>query len=149
MGKGGKGKEKKGAVQVKVFLPYCPAFELCTKGQAHLGRCWSREEADAKLHNHLTKSPFHNLSPEDAREAIDSTPDCIAEHDEVWEEEPQETDDKWQQQQQYQHRGQKRALENQSSGSRGANAAAAAAVQELRAHSQEQLKAAYSFCKVL
>ena len=141
MGKGGKGKDKKGnnSQSVKIFLPYCPAFDLCTKGQAHLGRCWSHDEAFNKLMNHLINSPFHSLNEAEAREAIEGTPECITEHEEQWEEQAQQA----QEPEQQANARKRKAIEAGSSGAQ----AAAHAVAQLQAHSHEQLRAAYSFVK--
>ena len=83
---GGKSKSKGPPTKIyKVWYPYCPFPDLCTKGSAHLGRCYSKGEAEAKLFNHLKGSPFHDLDQKSAGDCIEASPGSIVEHEEEWE----------------------------------------------------------------
>jgi hypothetical protein len=135
----------------KVWLPYCPFPDLCTKGAAHLGRCYSKGEAESKVFNHLNKSPFHDLDNDCAGQAIEQHPECVVEMEEEWTEKELEEYDRQHQQQQsnqgHSDSRKRKALEGGSQSSASAAHVVASAVAEMQHHSQEQLKAAYSFCK--
>lgn len=136
----------------KVWLPYCPFPDLCTKGSAHLGRCYSKGEAESKVFNHLSKSPFHDLDSNSADQAIEQHHDCVVEVEEEWTAKELEEYDRQQKQQQESNQGnadsrKRKAIDGGYQSSASAAHAVASAVAEMQHHSQEQLKAAYSFCK--
>lgn len=144
----------------KVFLPYCPVPDLCSKGHAHLGRCYNHADAEKRLMNHLMHSPAHSLDEGSAKGVIEDTAGCIVEHDEEWddvEEPPRQKQPLQQHQKRDNDRKRVRLTDGPAASTSSASSAPSsnsnmALVQQqltdLRAGHSEQLRAAYSFVKV-
>ena len=141
----------------QVFLPYCPVPDLCSKGHAHLGRCYNMADAQKRLMNHLMHSPAHSLDEGSAKAVLEDTAGCIVEHEEEWDDVEEEPPQQKKHQQQH-HQGQydrKRikltdgpAASTSSASSNSNMALVQEQLTELRTGHSEQLKAAYSFVKV-
>ena len=154
--------KKKTLKTYTVFLPYCPVPDLCSKGHAHLGRCYNMADAQKRLMHHLMRSPAHSLDEGSAKAVLEDTAGCIVEHEEEWDdvdEEPRQQK-KHQQQHQKWDNDRKRikltdgpaASTSSASNSAPSSNSDMALVQQqltdLRAGHSEQLRAAYSFVKV-
>ena len=54
----------------ETWYTFCPLGHKCSKGSKYMHRCWSRDQAAKSVINHLMVSTYHNMTEEEAEDAV-------------------------------------------------------------------------------